>query len=219
MPVQAVMISQKIAGGGGGGPTLSLFGSGSSSTGAPSSVNISAPGYDDWAVVGAGLAGGYSQRKNGGGSTIGTLTTAGVPGGSTIDTYGGGPRTISWTGDASPGPDGSTDETAYCTTGGLNSSLSITYPATNSRRRATFYCGWYQGDVVRATASLSDASASSVSGTLNGINDAGLDDYGFWTFEYEAGSPGQTLTIRLSFDSIHDAGAVMEAQAGGWINA
>ena len=191
--------------GGGGGPALSVVGSAVSAA----SVNLTALAFDDWAFWGTGATAAPTYRKATGGSTIGS---ASAPGGA-ISQFDGGPRTISWS-DGTPG-NASTDTTSYSTVGGVTSAIRMTVPATTSRRQVTVYTGWYNGNVHRVTATLSDGSASPVSVTLNGVND-GNDAAAWATIEYEAGSTGQTLQIDLTFDSVFGGDAGIQFQAIAW---
>jgi hypothetical protein len=157
------------------------------------SVNLTSLAADDWAKWEDGdFSGTPSERKSGGGSTIGAAV---IFGGGSFLGYNADPRTISWT-DGTPTGSGSNQEIIYNGTYAVNRGFTVSFPADTTPREARIYLGAYSAAQTRITAILSDGSVGNqVDTSFSTANGAEGDCFAVVT--YEAGSAGQTMTLRV----------------------
>ena len=153
-----------------------LIGVGSASTAA---ANLTTEGTADWIHWGDSSL----NRKLGGGSLISDESVV-VPG--TALLYSDDQRSLSWT-------DGTPTSTSAGDTAGIFNSygFSFTVPADTQPRTLVVYAGG-NNSAGAFTATLSDASAAAFVATMPLTS--GEYDRNF-TLTYEAGLPGQTLTV------------------------
>ena len=157
----------------------------------PATVDLTAVGTLDWAAWGLNVETDFDQ-KAGGPSQISNFTLIGpTPNGPFR--YNNALAAYSWS-------DGSPDPTATATTtgvyfNGINNGYEITVPADQTKRILTVYAGGWN-TTVHFEAALGDLGAPTyVDESLVTAADASL--MAAYTIEYVAGSPGQTLTIKV----------------------
>jgi len=159
----------------------------------PTNINLSSGGTADWAHW--GLSGPSSfNHKSGVTQQISNFTKIGT---GQTQQYGNNPNFYSWTGGTPTSTATNTSTGIYVI--GLNNGFQVTVPADTTARTLKMYVGlWAAGG--RFEASLSDGSAptyvdtsiSNSAGTTNAV----------YTLNYQAGSPGQTLTVKWYVNAI-----------------
>jgi len=153
----------------------------------PTNVNLSSGSPTDWAHWGLNGANSFNH-KSGVTQQISNFTKIGS--GSTQQ-YGNNPTLFSWTGGTPSSSATNTSTGIYVI--GMNNGFQVTVPADTTARTLKMYVGlWAAGG--RFEASLSDGSAPTYVDTSIS-NSAGTSN-GVYTLNYQAGSPGQTLTVK-----------------------
>ncbi|HMU32784.1 MAG TPA: peptidoglycan DD-metalloendopeptidase family protein [Pyrinomonadaceae bacterium] len=158
-----------------------------SSAVSPANVNLSAEGTADWAHWGISNASSFNH-KNGVTQQISNFTRIG---GGATQRYSNNPTFFSWTGGTPTASAANTSTGVYAT--GQNNGFQMTVPADTTARTLKLYVGlWAAGG--RLEASLSDGSAPTYVDTS--ISNSGGTSNGVYTLNYQAGSAGQTLTVK-----------------------
>jgi hypothetical protein len=157
---------------------------------APSGTqNLTSLGSSDWADWGLSSAASYNHKASGGGQ----ISNYTVQGYSAAFSYNTNPFGFTWT-DGTPTAT-ATDSTTGVYVSGEGNGFQITAPADTTPRTLTVYVGVWsaQGKIV---AHLSDGSAPDY--VDSSLNNASATTTGLYTFTYEAGSSGQTLTVTFT---------------------
>ena len=158
---------------------------------APPTLNLTAVGTLDWAAWGLNTESDFDQ-KAGGTNQITNFTLIG-PGPNGPFRYTNALAAISWS-DGVPDPTGA-DTTTGVYFNGLNNGYQLTVPADQTKRILTVYAGGWN-TTVHFEAALSDLSAPTyVDESLVTFPYGSL--MAAYMIEYDAGSPGQTLTINV----------------------
>ena len=159
----------------------------------PTNVNLSSGGTADWAHW--GLSGPSSfNHKSGVTQQISNFTKIGT---GQTQQYGNNPTLYSWTGGTPTSTSTNTSTGIYVI--GMNNGFQVTVPADTTARTLKMYVGlWAAGG--RFEASLSDGSAPTYVDTSTS-NSAGTSN-AVYTLNYQAGSPGQTLTVKWYVNAI-----------------
>jgi hypothetical protein len=155
--------------------------------------NLTALGSSDWAHWGLTSAASFDDKATGGG----LISTYAVVGAGTVLNYTNNPVGFTWT-DGTPTTSATNSSTGIYIAG-VGNGFQITAPADTTQRTLAVYVGVWrsQGKMV---AHLSDGSAADYVDTS--LNNATSTTPGLYTFNYQAVSSGQTLTV--TFTQIND---------------
>jgi hypothetical protein len=192
-----VVVSVSDAGSGGGSLAAG-------SAAAPASVNLSAEGAADWAHWGLSSAGSFN-RKAGVAPQISNYAPIGT---GAVLRYTNNPNLYSWTGGTPTASAANTPTGIYVV--GVGNGFRITAPADATPRTLKVYVGvWAAGGRLEAALSdgsapaYADASLANASGTSNWV----------YTLDYRAASPGQTLTVRWTANTVSNQWSNVTLQA------
>ena len=173
-------------------------------TGTPANVNLTTEGTADWAHWGLTSANSFNHR-NGVTQQISNYTKIGS---GTIQRYTNNPNSYTWTGGTPTATATNTLTGLYVT--GVNNGFQITVPANTTSKTLRIYVGlWSAGG--RFEASLSDGSAPVYVDTSL-INSSGTSNR-VYTINYQAGSAGQTLTVKWTANTVANSFSNITLQA------
>ena len=170
----------------------------------PANVNLATEGTADWAHWGLTSANSFNH-KNGVTQQISNYTKIGS---GTIQRYTNNPNSYSWTGGTPTATATNTLTGLYIT--GVNNGFQITVPADTTQKTLRIYVGlWAAGG--RFEASLSDGSAATFVDTSL-VNSGGTSNR-VYTINYQAGSPGQSLIIKWTTNTVFNNWSNITLQA------
>ncbi len=172
---------------------------------APASVNLTAEGTMDWAHWGLSSPASF-DHKAGVTSAISNYTLAGS---AAAQRQTASPTSYSWTGGTPTASATGTATGVYVL--GLGNGFRLTLPADTTKRTLKLYLGVWDAQ-GRLDATLSDGSATAVSDTTL-INQTSTSN-GVYTLNYQAGSAGQTLTVKWTMLASYNSYGNITLQAG-----
>jgi hypothetical protein len=179
-----------------------------SMTASLASVDLTAEGTMDWAHWGLTAATSFDHRA-GVSSQISNYTTVGS---AAAQRQAASPTSFSWSGGTPTTSVTNTPTGVYMM--GTGNGFQLTLPADTTKRTLKLYLGvWAAQGKLEAT--LSDASANALSDTTL-INQTATSNR-VYTLNYQAGSAGQTLTVRWTVQAVFNAYGNVTLQAGALV--
>ncbi len=162
-------------------------------TASPAAVNLATEGTMDWTHWGLTSAGSF-DHKAGVTSLISNFTKIGS---ATVQRQQQSPTTYSWTGGTPTASSSGTPTGVYVLAAG--NGFQLTLPADTTRRTLKLHLGVWAAQ-GKLEASLSDGSASPFTDTS--VSNQTATSNAVYTINYQAGSAGQTLTIRWTVQQV-----------------
>ncbi|RIK57522.1 MAG: hypothetical protein DCC63_13640 [Nitrospira sp.] len=162
-------------------------------------VTLSTEGTTDWAHWGLTTASSFNHKSG----ITAQISNYSALGGGTAARYDTNPNGYSWT-DGTPTASATNSPTGLYING-LNKGFQITVPADTTSRTVKVYVGVW-GAQGKLEATLSDSSASAYVDTS--VTDPGGSSDGIarvYTLTYRAGSANQTLTVKWTVETMHEA--------------
>ena len=173
-------------------------------TGTPANVNLTTEGTADWAHWGLTSVNSFNH-KNGVTQQISNFTKIGS---GTVQRYTNNPNSYTWTSGTPTATATNTLTGVYVT--GVNNGYQITVPADTTQKTLRVYVGlWSAGG--RFEANLSDGSAPVYLDTSL-VNSSGTSNR-VYTINYQAGSAGQTLTVKWTANTVANSFSNITLQA------
>lgn len=170
----------------------------------PANVDLSAEGTGDWAHWGLTSAGSFNH-KNGVVQQISNFTSIGN---GAVQRYANNPNLFSWT-SGTPTASATNAATGLYLPGSGNG-FQLTTPADTSLRTLKLYVGvWAAGGKLEAT--LSDGSAPTFVDTS--VVSTNATSNAVYTLNYQAASPGATLTVKWTANTTYNAWSNVTLQA------
>jgi len=167
-------------------------------------VNLTTEGNADWAHWGLTASNSFNH-KSGVSQQISNYTAIGS---GTIQRYSNNPNVYSWNGGTPSSSAANTPTGVYVT--GLNNGFQLTVPADTAQRTLKLFVGvWAAGGKLEAT--LSDGSSLDFIDTSL-VNQTGTSN-ALYTLNYQAGTNGQTLTVRWTVGTIYQSMGNVTLQA------
>ncbi len=160
---------------------------------APTTVDLTAEGVLDWAHWGLAAATSF-DHKAGVTSAISNYTTIGS---AAVQRQLQSPTSCGWTGGTPTASATSTPTGVYLM--GVNNGFQLALPADTTKRTLRLYVGVWAAQ-GKLEASLSDGSATAFS-DMAVINQTATSN-AVYTLDYQAGSAGQTLTVKWTVQSV-----------------
>lgn len=181
-----------------------------SRTNPQTTVDLSAVGNADWAHWGLTGANSFNHR-----SGVTQQISNFVPlGTGTIQQFTENPSTYSWS-DGTPTVAASTTDTGVYTIG-PNNGFQITVPADTTQRSLKLYVG-VSAATGKLEASISDGSAPTYVDTS--LVNTSATSVAVYTLNYQAGTSGQTLTVKWTVQTAHNIWGNVTLQAASLVNA
>ncbi len=162
-------------------------------------MTLSTEGTTDWAHWGLTTASSFNHKSG----ITAQISNYSALGGGTAARYDTNPNGYSWT-DGTPTASAMNSPTGLYING-LNKGFQITVPADTTSRTVKVYVGVW-GAQGKLEATLSDSSASAYADTS--VTDPGGSSDGIarvYTLTYRAASSGQTLTVKWTVETMHEA--------------
>ena len=173
-------------------------------------VNLTAQGSSDWRHWGLSDASTTGDNKVSGGDKISPFTLLGS---GTLSNFTANGVDFAWS-DGSPTPSANTTNGVY-TASAPGTGFSFTVPADATLQTLYVYTGVFN-TTQNFTATLSGGSSPTYSNVLVSPANIGIDE--LYTLDFQAATPGQTLTVVETNGGPGSAGNV-SLQAGALANA
>ncbi len=171
----------------------------------PTTVDLTAEGTLDWAHWGLTSASSF-DHKAGVSSQISNLTVLGP---AAAQRQLQSPTTYSWTGGTPTASATSTATGVYLM--GTGAGFQITLPADTTKRTLKLFVGVWDAQ-GKLEASLSDGSATAIIDST--LTNQTATSNGVYTLNYQAGSAGQTVTVKWTAQAVFNAYGNVTLQAG-----